>query len=50
MKDTFSAGAAHLVLLAILALGVAVFAVLDGGRAHAGQERELTHLAGKTSK
>ncbi|MDC0657101.1 hypothetical protein N6L27_03740 [Leisingera sp. SS27] len=50
MKDAISAGVAHVTLLAVLAIGVAMFAVLDDGQALAGQSRGLTHLAGQPER
>ncbi len=45
MQNANSAGVGQIILLSVLAVGVALFAVLDDGRVHAGQEHERTHQA-----
>lgn len=44
MRDANSADMAQFILLSVLAVGVALFAVLDDSQARASQEHERTHL------
>lgn len=50
MNETVSTGLAHCSLMVLLAAGVAIFALLDDGEAHAGKGGSLTYLTQTATK